>query len=426
MILFSSIYLLMGCSSSTSSFNQIKTEEPFASSNKVIQGKSLTKDDVKEFVKKNQDSYEELNNIKEDEIMIEVKTCKGENLYFFTYTPTDSWNTSLYRIRQQQGEVLGLDYISEGATDYFQFDIINISEGDYVSVYSTSYMGIGYLSLVNLKSTEDRKVGTIPDYEFYAVDSHYEQMQFDKAPVLSSVFENAKLTPEYTDVNEDGHTDILLRGVIEDYEYDIETDMQNLKSRKEVCQIYEYEPETKQFILKSGEDLREKRQISLCDSVLNNHELLNDSLCSEYKVQDIYQYSGEPKKIITQKCEEGMYRHYMVYDGIIYIVHGEKAIDEMQYIDYVILTNEIFSLAIGIQVGMEERELADTGLYFESFENGDDLDSELLSGKTGYLRKMKIKYDTIYYAEGSFEENIALAVIVRDGKIVRIATDKLY
>ena len=130
--------------------------------------------------------------------------------------------------------------------------------------------------------------------------------------------------------------------------------------------------------------------------------------------------------------EYGAFRHYLVYEGIIYVVLndkpelGKEEVDNAEYIDYVILTNDIYSLSIGIQVGMSEKELTETGIDFSVIKNGDDLDSEFLSGKTGYLRKMKIAYDTIYYGESSYDENIAIAVIVKNGKVVRIATDKLY
>ncbi len=427
LFLFITTIVLSGCSKTISSSGQIETEEPFTTSIEEAESSAVTEESVKEYVKQNQEQYQTLfEELEDSEIHIDTRELKEQSYYFLSYIRTGDWSTSLYLVHEEEDRITGIDYILEGATEYFQYDLISISEGEFVSVYTADYMGNGNLALLNLERLSGRNVSSIPDYEFYAIDSHYEQMQFNNSPVISSVFEGGILLPKYEDVNQDGHTDVILQGIMEQYEYDAETDMQNLKRRLDVYQIYQYSEELGAFCLATGEDLREKRQVSLCDSVINNHELLNDSLCSEYKVQDIYQYSGKPKKLITQKCDEGMYRHYMVYDGIIYIVHGEKAIDEMQYIDYVILTNEIFSLSIGIQVGMEERELADTGLYFESFENGDDLDSELLSGKTGYLRKMKIKYDTIYYAEGSFEDNIALAVIVHDGKIVRIATDKLY
>ena len=216
------------------------------------------------------------------------------------------------------------------------------------------------------------------------------------------------------------------------YDKDHKETEEELTNEKPVYEVYVFNPEDKTFMLQSEQDLREKKQLSISDMVINNHDLLNDTLCTEYKVQDIYQYQGKPKKIIDFKDESGTYRHYLVYDGIVYVVLNEKpSISDDpayrgEYLDYVILTNDVYSLSIGIQIGMSQEELTDTGIDFNIIKNGDDLDSELLSGKTGYLKKLKIDYDTIYYAEGTFEENIALAVMVKDKKVVRIATDKLY
>lgn len=430
--LISSI-MLAGCSTTASSTDKVKVTEPVVSNVETIADNTISKDAIKRFVKKNKEEYEDvIYELKDNEIHIEEKEFKDQTIYFFLYTPDDYWSTMLFQIREENGIIQGLDYISEGSTDYFNFDVISISEGDFVTVYSASHMGNGTLELINMDELPDREIGSVPDYEMYAIDGHYEDMVVDNVPVTSKVFENGILTPEYKDVNEDGNTDVVLSGVVQEYEFDEEADTHNLKSAREVCQIYEFDPAAKTFTLQSGEDLREKKQLSISDTVVNNHELLNDTPCTEYKVQDIYQYQGEPLKTIDYQNEEGAYCHYLVYDGIIYVVISDDAVteskelDQNEYIDYVILTNELYSLSIGIQVGMDAGELADTGIDFEVYTNGDDLDSELLSGKTGYLRKMKIDYDSIYYAESSFDENTALAVIVNEGKVVRITTDNLY
>lgn len=427
-ILFSLIssLLLTGCSMPTSNSKKVDAEKPAVTNLETGKERTPTKKTIKKYLKENEEYQDIFQDIRENEIHIEEKIFQGETLYFFLYTPDNSWSTTLYQIHEENGEILGLDYISEGATDYFNFDVISISEGDFITVYSASHTGNGNLVLVQMDETEERNIGALPDYELYAIDSHYEEMQLNHNPVVSKVFDNGVLTPEYQDVNEDGHTDIVLKGVIQEYEYDEENDMQNMTQAEEVCQVYEFDPENKTFTLRSGEDLREKRPFALSDTVVNNHELLNDTLCTEYKVQDIYQFQGEPNKTVDYKDEETGYRHYLVYEGIIYVVIGDTTIEPTDYIDYVILTNELYSLSLGIQVGMDAEELSDTGIYFTVYEDADDIDSELLSGKSGYIRKLKIDYDAVYYAEGTFDENIALAVVVKNGKVIRIATDKLY
>ncbi len=424
--------LLSGCQTTSSSSSDVKPDKSAVTITEAVEASSVTKDKIKSFIKEHNEEYGDvIHNLRDNEIHIEEKQLENMTLYFFLYTPEASWETSLYQIREKNGIIETLDYVSGGSTDYFNFDVISISEGDFVTVYSASHMGNGNLELIRLDTIPERKVGEAPDYELYAVDHHFEEIEKGAGKFLSSIFENGTLTPEYKDVNNDGNTDIVLNGVIQEYENSKDTEPQLTKEEK-VCEIYLFNSNDKTFTLQSENDLREKKALSIGDTVINNHELLNDSPCTEYKVQDIYQYQGKPKKVIEYKSEEGGYCHYLFYDGIVYVVMnnkpvlGEDEVDQAEYIDYVILTNNIYSLCIGIQVGMSEDELKETGIDFECIKNGDDLDSELLSGKTGYLRKMKVKYDTIYYAESAYEENIALAIIVKDGKIVRITTDKLF
>lgn len=424
--------LLSGCHTSTSGSSPVKTDDPFVTNSKTTEQKTLTTDEVKKFIKEHDEEYGDIfSNLKENEIHIEEKEWKNQTLYFLLYTGNDSFATTLYQIREKDGEIEGLDYVSSGTTDYFSFDIISISEGNFITVYAATHMGNGNLEMIQLENIPGRKAGALPDYELYAIDNHLEGMEKETGTLVSKIFKDGILSPAYKDVNQDGNTDIVLSGVIQEYQSTKETE-EELTNEKPVYEVYVFNPEDKTFMLQSEQDLREKKQLSISDMVINNHDLLNDTLCTEYKVQDIYQYQGKPKKIIDFKDESGTYRHYLIYDGIVYVVLNEKPsisddpADRGEYLDYVILTNDVYSLSIGIQIGMSQEELTDTGIDFNIIKNGDDLDSELLSGKTGYLKKLKIDYDTIYYAEGTFEENIALAVMVKDKKVVRIATDKLY
>lgn len=433
-VLFSMIssIIFTGCHTVRSSSEKVKEKEP-AVTQMGTEEKEVTNEQIRNFVKYHPDEYGEIfGDLKDSEIHIETKTLQEQTLYFFLYTPQDYWGITMYQIKLKDGEVESLDYVSQGASNYFNFDVISISEGDFITVYSASNMGTGYLQLVNMEHIPERKLNDEPDYELYAVDDHYEDILEQDGTARSSIFDGALLMPEYQDANKDGHTDIMLNGTVMKYQRNKETGEEELTGTDEVHQVYLFDPENKTFTLEQGEDLRERKPLSISDTVINNHELLNDSPCTEYNMLDIYQYHGEPKKIITYKEETGAYRHYLVYEGIVYVVVNEKAVmkkdnmEQTEYIDYVILTSKLYSLSIGIQVGMSEEELSDTGIDFEAIKHGDDLDSVLLSGKTGYLRKMNIPYDTIYYAESSYDENTALAVIVKDGKVTRIATDKLY
>lgn len=433
-VVFSLISLMVfaGCHTSVGSSGSLKEKEPKVTQTGTKE-KEITSKQIKNFIKNHEDEYGELfQEVKESELHIETKTMQEKSLHFLLYSPEDYWGAKLYQIQSEGGEIISLDYIAEGAATYFKFDIITMSEGDFVTVYSASHMGNGYLEFINMKDIPDRKTCDEPDFKFYAIDDHYEDIMEQGGSVNSQVFEGAFLVPEYKDINQDGHTDIILNGTVLKYTKNNETGEEEQAGTSNAHVVYLYDPAGKVFNLHQGEDLRERKPLSISDTVINNHELLNDSPCTEYTVKDIYQYYGKPEKIITQKDEKEAYRHYLVYDGIMYVVVNDKKdfkyidTDQAEYIDYVILTSRLYSMSVGIQAGMEEAELLETGIDFEMIKNGDDLDSELLSGKTGYLRKMRIPYDTIYYAESSYDENIALAVMVKGGKVSQIATDKLY
>lgn len=430
--------MLSGCQATVSSSDKVKVNKPLvtdaeAARENVNKKNVITKGKIKKFVKEHKEEYEDLiYGLKDNEIHIEEKTFKNQKLYFFLYTANGSWATTLYQIREKDGVIEALYYISAGAADYFDFDIISISQGDFITVYSATHMGNGSLEFLELDNIPDRKAGEEPDYELYAVDNHFEELVNKNGTITSKTFENGILTPVYEDINQDGNTDIQLKGTLQEYQYNEEADKEELQDTRSICEIYLFNPKDKTFVLQSEEDLREKKTLTTGDIVINNHDLLNDCPCTEYKVQDIYQYQNEPEKLVEYKEEKGAYWHYLVYDGIVYVVIndrprlGKNAADMAENIDYVIVTSDLYSFSIGIQVGMKETELAETGIDFLIIKNGDDLDSQLLSGRTGYLRKLKVSYDSVYYAESSYEENVALAVIVKDGKVVRIATDKLY
>lgn len=433
-VLFSMISSMVfaGCHTSVGSSGTIKQKVP-AVTQMGKEKDEITANQIKSFVKNHENEYgETFASTKESELHIVTKTLQEQPLHFLLYTPENYWGTALYQIQIEHGEIISLDYISQGASAYFNFDVISMSEGDFVTVYSASNMGTGYLQLVKLDRIPERKVNDEPDYQLYAVDGHYEDVTGRDGTATSKVFAGAFLKPEYKDVNRDGNTDIVLTGSVFCYEQDQETGEEKHTSTGVVEQVYLFNPDQKTFALQGDNDLRERKPLSVSDTVINNHELLNDSPCTEYTMMNIYQCYGKPKKIINQKEETGEYRHYLVYEGIVYVVVNDKPVvesdnmNQMEHINYVILTSNLYSLSIGIQVGMEEEELGDTGIDFEAVKQGDDLNSGLLSGKTGYLRKMKIPYDKIYYAESSYDENIALAVIVKNGKVLRIATDTLY
>ncbi|MBR3771701.1 MAG: hypothetical protein IKL07_05480, partial [Clostridium sp.] len=175
-----SSFMIAGCQVESSS-GTLKTQEPMATETGAkaeeseVEELMITKDILKDYVKEHEDEYGEIiYDLKDDEILIEKKECNNEELYFFLYTPVDGWYTTLYQIREVDGDIQSLDYVSEGATDYFNFDVISISEGEFVTVYSATHMGNGYLTLVDLEKIPDRQNVTMPDYELYAIDGYYE------------------------------------------------------------------------------------------------------------------------------------------------------------------------------------------------------------------------------------------------------------
>lgn len=435
-------------SSSISSLTE-ETQEPSEKVTENVQEESKADENgisvrmVKKYIKeKKADLEETLTSAKEKELSVETREYNGEPMFFLICTPEDTSFSVLYRIRLEEETVAGLDFIASGMHEYLKFDIVTLSEGNYIAVYSASNVGNGNLLFVDINKLYGRQNGADPDFQMLAVDAHYEKLPCNGSNyTLSKVFSNGILIPEYKDIDGDGNTDVILSGIVETYQSEKDSEDFTLESRQDVTQMYLYDDKEKKFTLQSSQDLTEKAPMTWNDMMVNNHVLLNETPYAIVTLKEMLDCHKEVPSVLVEKAGNGQYWHYYGYKGITYVFLGKKTLSDFDCLNYVILTDNSYSLTNGIQVGMREEDLAKTSLDFTKFPrkqvgSGKSLSTLFLNDKKGLINTLVEKYDSIYYVSGEVDALVqtdeeqnplvqqGLIVVVKDGKVICVSTDQ--
>ena len=190
-------------------------------------------------------------------VSIKKDYYKNSAIYFVELQEDFFWSSILYQINFDKGEIVGLiDTGAGGLSEYFQYNLIEISPGSYLAVYCSSHMGNGDLELIPLNEIGEAK------YAFPAIDGYYEETEltaieyglssgYGNDILASAVYLCGKLHAEYTDTNNDGNTDIALSGIQQIYETSINGELL-LKREYFVRNIYLYAPLEDCFIYNEG------------------------------------------------------------------------------------------------------------------------------------------------------------------------------
>jgi hypothetical protein len=190
----------------------------------------------------------------------------GNVYYFAEVTPDLMWGSELYMIITDNDEIIEvIDTGLGGNSEYFSFDIVNLSQGIFVAVYCASHAGNGELTLAPINEISKAK------YSFSdAVDNHYESMRLTaieyglapeyslieleegeeidgKKAKASAVYLGGKLCVDYGDVNLDGSTDVVLTGIQRIYE-EGNNNEQILKQEYYIKKVYIYDHIIDEFV----------------------------------------------------------------------------------------------------------------------------------------------------------------------------------
>ena len=174
-------------------------------------------------------------------------------IYFALLQQAFFWESKLYLINSADGIISEIIDTGAGGLDLlFEYDIVDISQGKFIAAYCSSHSGNGNLELISLD-----ELGK-PQYSIPAICNYYaETEQIANEYELSSsngdiikasaVYIGGKLSAEYEDIDNDGNTDIVLKGVLQVYE----TLGNNKVLQKEyyIKNIYLFEHSSNSFVL---------------------------------------------------------------------------------------------------------------------------------------------------------------------------------
>lgn len=134
---------------------------------------------------------------------------------------------------------------------FFDYDIINMTQGDFIAIYNAGNGGMGNLEILNINNP-DKVLYSIP-----AIDAYYEEnnlltkkyeldKKYEYNILTSSIYNGGMLKATYLDINIDGNTDIIFKGTQEIYI----TDNNGKRKREKVyyCEfVYLYDKENDIF-----------------------------------------------------------------------------------------------------------------------------------------------------------------------------------
>ncbi|HEX3078171.1 MAG TPA: hypothetical protein VHQ24_15020 [Lachnospiraceae bacterium] len=154
------------------------------------------------------------------DLTIETKQFEDNSYNFLHVSFSSFWCDELYRIDlSKNGTITNLVSCGGGLKETFAYDMIRITQGAFITVYSSSHMGNGTLDFYPLDGDG------VPTYSIFAIDMYHEcqgatALDYGLTDVYSdditasTVYKNGKLIPTYQDVDGDGNTDISLTGTL--------------------------------------------------------------------------------------------------------------------------------------------------------------------------------------------------------------------
>jgi hypothetical protein len=186
-------------------------------------------------------------------IEITEKFLEGRKLYFAEIQKDFFWESELYLIKTQDDVITDAVIIgASGLNRLFEYDVIDISQGEFIAAYCSSHMGSGNLELISIDNL-GKSMYSIPAIDNYFEDTeetsitHGLSKEYGDGIYASKIFLNGKLSAVYEDVNDDGNTDIILKGVQQVYKN--EGDVQILDSETFIKMVYLFDTHSNQFVL---------------------------------------------------------------------------------------------------------------------------------------------------------------------------------
>ena len=184
-----------------------------------------------------------------------LNNVNGDEIFLVEIIGNYFWSSQLFLITaSDDGDIINVEKTQLGGlSSIFEYDIINISQGTFIVAYCSTHMGNGSLDLVPIDQPE------MVQYSIFgAVDCHNENNKmtaieyelssgYDDEITASAVYLDGKLHADFSDVNNDGNTDIVLTGIQRIYK-EFSTDTKELEQEYYIKKVYLFDPMKDDFI----------------------------------------------------------------------------------------------------------------------------------------------------------------------------------
>jgi hypothetical protein len=186
-------------------------------------------------------------------ITVQRKDFKDKVLWFAQVQVGGAWYNDLYQLIIKDGEIADLiDTGASGLSEAFTYELVDMSQGEFIAATCASHIGNGDLDLISLDDLGNVK------YSFdHVIDRHmgfWEEtgkefgliMEDNYYQTVADRFVGDKLEYSCYDTDGDGNTDVVFTGIREIY---LNEDAPYLWREYYVKQVYLYDPDIDDFVL---------------------------------------------------------------------------------------------------------------------------------------------------------------------------------
>lgn len=185
-----------------------------------------------------------------------------DNQYFLIVKKGADWADSLWCLKFNKDTIIEKKQITDVEGEIIKYDLVDISQGEFLELYIASHQGNGQTILLDVNDLSVQFVfeGTVDFHNEGSVGEDIIQEfmlptlpGYDKGYGYSFVYNGDMVTSVFSDLNDDGNTDVTFYGIKE-----LVTDDENIPIQFIYIEdVYLYDGSKNQFFL--SQDLSESK-----------------------------------------------------------------------------------------------------------------------------------------------------------------------